>query len=146
MSSATRSLFCLDLNMLNVDCKYLNPGVLSLIPVIAWNDINNKHAITSPMKCGDALSSNHMQNSYTWGRDQMTDIFLIILSDICSFLNENFWISIRISLKFVPDGPIINTPVLFQIISWRRPSDKPLSEQMMILLTHICVTRPQWNE
>ena len=30
-------------------------------------------------------------------------------------------------------------------MAWRRPGDKPLSEQMMVsLLTHICVTRPQW--
>ena len=28
---------------------------------------------------------------------------------------------------------------------WRRPGDKPLFEPMMVsLLTHICVTRPQW--
>ena len=31
------------------------------------------------------------------------------------------------------------------IMAWRRPGDKPLSEPMMVnLLTHICVTRPQW--
>ena len=30
-------------------------------------------------------------------------------------------------------------------MAWRRPGDKPLSEPMVInLLTHICVTRPQW--
>ena len=30
-------------------------------------------------------------------------------------------------------------------MAWRRPGDKPLSEPMMEnLLTHICVTRPQW--
>ena len=30
-------------------------------------------------------------------------------------------------------------------MAWRRPGDKPLSEPMMArLLTHICVTRPQW--
>ena len=30
-------------------------------------------------------------------------------------------------------------------MAWRRPGDKPFSEPMMIsLLTHICVTRPQW--
>ena len=30
-------------------------------------------------------------------------------------------------------------------MAWRRPGDKPLSELMMvILLTHICVTRLQW--
>ena len=30
-------------------------------------------------------------------------------------------------------------------MAWRRPGDKPLSEPMMVrLLTHICITRPQW--
>ena len=63
----------------------------------------------------------------------------------CIFLNENVWISIRISLKFVHRGPINNIPSLVQIMAWRRPGDKPLSEPMMVnLLTHICVTRPQW--
>ena len=47
------------------------------------------------------------------------------------FLNENIWISIKISLKFVPKGPINNIPALAEIIAWRRTSDKPLSEPMM---------------
>ena len=60
-------------------------------------------------------------------------------------LNENVWISINISLKFVPRGPINNIPTLVQVMAWRRPGDKPLSEPMMVRLpTHICVTRPQW--
>ena len=63
----------------------------------------------------------------------------------CIFLNENVWITIKISLKFVPKGPINNTPAMVQIMAWRRPGDKPLSEPMMVsLLTHICVARPQW--
>ena len=33
------------------------------------------------------------------------------------FLNENIWILIKISLKFVPKGPINNIPALFQINS-----------------------------
>ena len=61
------------------------------------------------------------------------------------FQNENVWISIKISLKFVPNAPINNIPSLVQIMAWRRPGDKPLSEPMMVSLpTHICVTRPQW--
>ena len=61
------------------------------------------------------------------------------------FLNENVRISIKISLKFVPKGPINNNPALVQIMAWRRPGDKPLSESMLVRLpTHICVTRPQW--
>ena len=61
------------------------------------------------------------------------------------FLNENVWIPIKISLKFVPQGPIDNIPSLVQIMAWRQPGNKPLSEPMMVSLpTHICVTRPQW--
>ena len=54
-------------------------------------------------------------------------------------------ISIKISLKFVPRGPINNIPALVLIMAWRHPSDKPLSEPMMVsLLMHTCITRPQW--
>ena len=61
------------------------------------------------------------------------------------FLDENVRISIKISLKFVPKGPINNNPALVQIMAWHGSGDKPLSEPMMVsLLTHICVTRPQW--
>ena len=62
----------------------------------------------------------------------------------CIFLNENVRISIDISLKFVPKGPINNIPALVQIMAWHQPSEKPLSEPVMVTLpTHICVTRPQ---
>ena len=61
------------------------------------------------------------------------------------FLNENVSISIKISLKFTPKGPINNIPALVQIMAWRRPGNKPLSEPMMVSLpTYICVTRPHW--
>ena len=73
------------------------------------------------------------------GRHFADDIFN------CIFLNENVWIPIKISLKFVPKGPVNNIPALVQIMAWRRPGDKPLSEPMMVRLpTHTCVTRPQW--
>ena len=63
----------------------------------------------------------------------------------CIFENENEWLSHRLSLKFVPKVRINNIPALVQIMAWRWPGDKPLSEPMMLsLLTHICVTRPQW--
>ena len=62
----------------------------------------------------------------------------------CMFLNKNGWISIKLSLKFVPKGLINNVPSLLQIIAWCWPGDKPLSEPIMVsLLTHICVTQPQ---
>ena len=63
----------------------------------------------------------------------------------CFFLNENEWISLRISPKFVPKVRINNIPSLVQIMAWRRPGDKPLSRPMVVsLLTQICVTRPEW--
>ena len=44
-----------------------------------------------------------------------------------------------------PKGPINNIPALVHMMAWRRPGDKLLSEPMSVsLLTHICVTRPQW--
>ena len=53
----------------------------------------------------------------------------------CIFVIENVWISIKISLKFVPNGPINNIPPLVQLIAWRRPGDKPLSEPMLTRFT-----------
>ena len=35
----------------------------------------------------------------------------------CILLNEKVWISINISLKFVPKGPINNIPALVQIMA-----------------------------
>ena len=58
---------------------------------------------------------------------------------------SNIWISINISLKFVPEGRINNIPALVQIMAWRQWGNKPLSEPIMVsLLMHICITRPQW--
>ena len=63
----------------------------------------------------------------------------------CILLNENVWISISISLKLVPEGQINNIPALIQIMAWRRPGGKPLSESIMFsLLTNTCVTQTPW--
>ena len=57
------------------------------------------------------------------------------------FLNENVWILIKISLKFVSKGLINNIPALVQLMV----GAKPLSEPIMVsLLMHISVTQPQW--
>ena len=73
------------------------------------------------------------------GRQFPDDIFK------CIFLIENVIIPIKDSMKFVPKGSINNISTLVQIMAWRRPGDKPLSEPMMVRLsTHICVTRPHW--
>ena len=56
------------------------------------------------------------------GRNFADDIFK------CIFFNENAWISLKISLKFVRKVRINNIPALVQIMAWCRPGDKPLSE------------------
>ena len=100
----------------------------TLVQVMAWC---RKADYTEP--CMFLLRSRQI------GRHFTDDTFKRI------FLNKNPRISIKISLKFVPKGPINTIPALVQIIAWRRPGDKPLSEAMMVRLpTHICFNRPQW--
>ena len=61
----------------------------------------------------------------------------ILANDIfkCIFLNEKVRISIKISLKFVPKGPIDNESALVQVMAWRRTGDKPLPEPMLTQFT-----------
>ena len=48
-------------------------------------------------------------------------------------------------LKLVPNGPVNKIPALVPIMAWRRPGAKSLYEPSMVILpTHIFVTRPQW--
>ena len=44
------------------------------------------------------------------------------------FFDEDIWIWIKISVKFVHKGSFNNMTVLVQIMAWRRTGDKPLSE------------------
>ena len=47
------------------------------------------------------------------------------------FLNENVWISLKISSKFVSKVQINNIPALVEIMAWCQPGNKALSEPMM---------------
>ena len=89
--------------------------------------------------CCDSVMLTHDLRPRQNGRHFADDTFK------CIFLNEDVLILIYISLKFVPKGPINNISAWVEIMTWRRPGDKPLSKPMLVsLLTHICVTRPQW--
>ena len=59
------------------------------------------------------------------GRHFPDDIFK------CIFLNENVFISIKISLKFVPKDPINKNPALVLIMAWCLLGERPLSELMV---------------
>ena len=64
-----------------------------------------------------------------WGWDKIAAIFQMTYSK--PFSSVKISVLIKISLKFVPQGPVDNIPVLVQIMAWRRSGDKPLSEPMM---------------
>ena len=55
----------------------------------------------------------------------------------CIFLNKKVSISTKISLKFVPKGPVNNSPASVQAMTLYDP-------MIITLLTHICATRSQW--
>ena len=75
--------------------------------------------------CDHVNSSPSEQN----GRHFADDIFKRI------FLNGNVGISIKISLKFVPKGPINNKSALVQVMAWRQTGDKPLPERVLTQFT-----------
>ena len=116
-------------------CVFYIPNlVIAVMPYIDQMEISCKCYVAN-YRSNNINTLRPRQN----GRHFPDDIFKRI------FLNENVWISLKISLKFVPKGPINNIPALVQIMAWRCPGDKPLSEAIMVsLLTHKCITQPQW--
>ena len=46
-------------------------------------------------------------------------------------LNDDIWISTKISLTFFPKSSINSRVALIQIMTWRRTGDKQLFERMM---------------
>ena len=134
-----------DKNWLSLQKIYLQKNISVLIH---RQSSSNEHFVTnrnmSKQKTPCDTQFNTLRPRQN-GRHFADDIFK------CISLNENVQISVKISLKFVPMGPIGNIPALVQKMAWRRPGDKPLSEPMMVSLpTHICVTRPRcdfsWND
>ena len=71
------------------------------------------------------------------GRHFADDIFKYI------FINENVWIPIEISLKFVLKGPIIDdSSALVQVMAWRRKGDKSLPEPLMTQFNDVYMSYP----
>ena len=63
----------------------------------------------------------------------------------CIFFNENLGILIKISLKFVPAGPMNNLITLVWMMTLsRKAKSHYLKQWWHSLQIHICVTRPQW--
>ena len=115
-------------------------GIFYSVCIIIWTSLS-----TVPRKAVKFNLTHSASESINTSRPRQNGRSFAVDTFKRIFLNENVRISIKISLKFVPKGPINNNPALVQIMAWRRSGDKPLSEPMMVsLLMHICVTRPQW--
>ena len=136
MSSAKWRPFCLGLNVLRVHAESRR-CVVYFRPDGDHGPVASDRA--SPCATEACLGLTH------WGRDKMTAIFRT------TFSNAFYWLKmlefgLKKSMKFVPKVRINNIVALVQIIAWRQSGDKSLSEPIVVsLLTHICVTRPQWG-
>ena len=135
----------LDIVGLPQDCSNSSVLAIELLESCAKQSINSVEMIISiPLRLLWSVRSHfwiciNTLKSRQDGHHFPDDIFR------CIFLNENEWYSIKVSLKFVPKVPINSIPALLQIMAWRQPGSKLLSEPMMVSLPmHICVTRPQW--
>ena len=49
----------------------------------------------------------------------------------CIFLNETLWILIKISLKFLPYGPVDKKSTLVQVMAWCWTGNKPLPQPVL---------------
>ena len=80
-----------------------------------------------------------------WGRGKIATISQTTFSNAFSGM-KLYEFRLRFHWRLiVPEVRMNDILSLIQILAWRRPGEKPLSETMMVkLLMHICVTRPQW--
>ena len=115
--------------LINIWLKFVLKGwtnnISALVQIMAWHSPGNKPLselihiwVTRPQ----------WVNTLRWGwnRQHFTDdIFKHI------FFNENVWISIIVSLKFVPKGLINNNPSILWMMAWCLTGNKPLSGPTM---------------
>ena len=115
---------------LNVRCEInvsLTPFGYHLIKIRRLiNDKNINWCVQFKNKSSKGKNIHFIAVFNTLRPKQMATVFTATNS------NENVWISVKISLKFVPGGPINNIQVLVQIMAWRRPGDELLFDPMMI--------------
>ena len=90
------------------------------------------------------LHISHYSNTYV--SVHCTRIFICCYSksfalpdgEFCEW--KGFFGGVKISMKFVPKGPIIdNNKALTEIMAWRRIGDKSLSEPMLTRFTDACM-------
>ena len=83
------------------------------------------------------LTSLYISTPYTYQVWIYNSIYDMKLTDdiFKSIFNEGVWISITISLKFIPKGPIDYKSALVQVVAWHRTGEKPLPESVLTQFT-----------
>ena len=137
---------CLGVHRIPTNCNYIGPVMWKAF-LCCYVIMRNGRLPLSfhPLFSCDLYSSvNWVAFGLThWGWDEIDNISQTTFWNVFPSM-KIVWISIKMSLKFVPKGSINNISVLVQIMAWCRSGNKTLSEPMMVRLpTHICVTRPQ---
>ena len=122
------------------DCSISNANALEILqscakPLICYN-LCSGHQLAPGRWWVSTLrpQQNDIFNSSSPGQNGChfaDDIFRYI------FVNEKFCILIKISLKFVPEGPVDNYSALIWIMARCWIGEKPLSEPMWVRFTDV---------
>ena len=122
-----------------IGLKFLNCYPL-YARIIVWHQISFSKTVSDGVLYCQLLLFSPQSALTHWGRDKIDAISQTTFSSAFSCK-----IILNSDQMLVPKGPINNIPTWVQIMAWRRPGEKPLSDPMMASLpTHICGTRPQW--
>ena len=139
---------------IKISLKYVPKGLINnnaaLVEIMSWCWIDDKPLSETMLKQPSSMTlicstRGRWVNTLRLRRNGQhfaNNIFRRI------FFNENVWISIKISLKFVPKGSINNNPALVEIMAWRHLGDKPLSQLMMVfqhIFTSLCLNKLMSN-
>ena len=107
-----------------------------------------KFRLTDTISLHDKLCNNELSHYWFTHLSLVKMAAISHMTDVCKciFMNEKFCILIRISLNFVPEGPVDNKSVLVQVIIWTNAESvtslthiwgtwgrrvKPLTEQLL---------------
>ena len=123
--------------------------ILKGLYLIFWY-YDSKHGVVMWLRINDSLRFyiSEVMDTFAlthWGRGKIAAILQMTVWNAFSWMKMyEFRFRFHWNL-FELKVQINNILVLVQMMAWRRPGDKPLSEPMMVSsLTHIYVTRTQW--
>ena len=118
----------------NITSLFIVPVPLSKQILFSWiNLMQVLHIDVVENSCHLALKFSLTHR----GRDKMAAISQTMFLDAFLWMKPFvYWLN----FTFVPKGPIDNVPALVNIMAWRQPGNKPLSQPMVVRL----LMQPQW--